>query len=155
MKSLLSRSLVLMLALLMLCVAGVGCSSTDDPNLLVSDPTNPPTLPADPAPRPTNVAQEVDEDCPFLGTWAVNAQALAANEMTFSKDGTVSMITAFGQIGGVYTYTDTELVINTDSKTLTGTYAVENGTITVTTANDVIVLSAPGATEAITETTAA
>ncbi len=147
MKSLLTRSLALMLVLMMLCVAGVGCSSTADPNLLVSDPTTPPTLPANPAPRPTNVAQEVDDDCPFIGTWKVSAQALAANEMVFTKSGTVSMFTAFGQIGGTFTYTDTDLVITTDSKTLTGTYVIENGTITITTANDVITLSAPDATE--------
>ncbi len=153
MKSLLVRSFAMMLVLLMLCVGAVGCSSTTDPNTVISDPTTPPTLPADPAPRPTNVAQEVGDDCPFIGTWKVSAQALAANEMTFSKDGTVAMFTAFGQIGGVYTYTDTELVINTDSKTLSGTYVIENDTITVTTESDVIVLTAPGADT--TETTAA
>lgn len=154
MKPFFSKVLTVMLALLTLCVC-VGCNNTADPGL-VTDPsaaTTAATLPDVTVARPTNTAQEVDESCPFIGTWAVTAQALTAHEMTFKTDGTVSMVTASGSIGGVFSYTDTELTISTDSKELKGTYVVEGTTITVTTASDVIVLTVPA--EVSTETTAA
>lgn len=152
MKSLFTKCFTALLALMMLCVC-VGCNNTADPGLVTEATTTKATLPDVTVARPTNTAQEVDENCPFIGTWTVTAQALTANEMTFKADGTVSMTTAMGSIGGLFTYTDTELVISTDSKELKGTYVVEGNVITVTTANDVITLTVPA--EVTAETTAA
>lgn len=131
------RSIALVLCLLML-VTMTACGNTSDPNHDHDhDHTN--TVPTMGEVETVPQAQE-NKDSVFIGGWTVTAQVSPLDTLTFLESGTLRAQFDGSTLGGVFFDDGTKLTLYISQKKLEGTYTVDGDTITVTTADDVLVL---------------
>ena len=84
-------------------------------------------------------AQE-DTDSVFIGAWSVTAQTSPLDTLTFLESGTLRAQFDGSTLGGVFFDDGAKVSLHISQKTIEGTYTVDGDTITITTADDVLVL---------------
>ena len=127
------RLIALILCLLML-VAATACGNTP-PHTHEQGNTVPTMGEVDTVPQ----AQE-DKDSLFIGAWSVTAQVSPLDTLTFFEDGTLRAQFDGSTLGGVFFDDGSKLTLYISQKTIEGTYTTDGDTVTVTTADDVLVL---------------
>lgn len=124
------RLIALTLCLLML-VAMTACGNTPDHD---HDHDVPPIGDAQTVPTAQDAKGSV-----FVGAWTVTAQVSPLDKLTFFENGTLRAHFDESTLGGVFFDDGSKLSLHISQKTIEGTYTVDGDTITVTTADDVLV----------------
>ncbi len=120
--------IALALCLLMLITA-TACGDTHNHNHDVPPMGNVQTIPQ---------AQDA-KDSLFVGDWTVTAQVSPLDKLTFNENGTLRAYFDGSTLGGVFFDDGTKLSLHISQKVIEGTYTVDGDTVTLTTADDVLV----------------
>ncbi len=142
------RLFAVLLCVLALCTALAACApaggDTDDTGMLSSAQGAPNGSTAQ-APRTTVTRAQAfvsPEESGFVGSWSAAENANGILSMTFSKDGSATLVTQRGQLGGSFTVTgENTVLLIYGGTTLEATFAKSENTMTLSGGNIDLVLT--------------
>ncbi len=77
----------------------------------------------------------------FLGTWNVSAKHSIIEKITYNQNGSLKIVFGTSQLGGVFFDDGSKITMYISQQVIEGTYTVDNGVITITAKDDVLVLT--------------
>lgn len=99
-------------------------------------PTIPPVYDSYVAPEPQDATGSI-----FLGTWNVSAQKSIITKLVCNQNGTLKIFFDGSTLGGMFFDDGQTLTLHISQHVMSGPYVVNGDTITVTTKDDVLVLT--------------